>query len=282
MNLIGLTMHKGIIGSGSVVSVEGRTLVPDGKGAELLGRLRAGTTYILEITSGTQEGSIQEITDWGDEGISTPDDLAKAGVQAGDKWSLRKAATLNSVIDPRLPGLKLTTLEEEGDVVFVPSGSSFGEFKRHVLVRIDDWTGWIDRESARPSGNAPLVYPDGLIVLRKGAETVNLPMVGEIKTGPTSTVVRKGLNLVAVPGPTAGCLREVGLENDLLRADSEQEADTVWVSRGDGMGVFARYWINREGKWMEGAGKEAKGRVPVGSAVLIERKGGTTSFRLGD
>lgn len=105
MNLIGLMMHKGIIGTGIVASVKGKELLPDEEGAGVLAKLGERKTYILEITSGTQEGAIQEITRWEKGRLFTPDDLEKAGVKAEDTWALRKAATLNTAFGSSLARL---------------------------------------------------------------------------------------------------------------------------------------------------------------------------------
>lgn len=167
--------------------------------------------------------------------------------------------------------------------MLVPSGTSFGEFKRHVLLEAEGWVGWMDLESGKPSGDTPLVYPDGVMIQRLAQGEVFLPVHGEVKTGPTRSVVKKGMNLVATPDPGKRFLQDLGLENDLLRADVPWEADTVWIPHEAGMGLFTQYWIDKEGKWQNAGNSEpAEGKVPVGSAVMIERKGDTASFCLGD
>jgi hypothetical protein len=140
----------------------------------------------------------------------------------------------------------------------------------------------VDATTFQPVGDLPLVYPDGLIVHRKGKTAVKITTVGEVKTGPTRSVVKPGLNLVATPYPACSDLQSLNLENDLQKGDSSVGADKVWLTDGIS-GGFSTYYLTPANQWINaGNGEPVTGKIPVGSAILIERKGPEALFCLGD
>ncbi len=287
MNLVGLRLHHNAIAQGHIGSIGkdfAELAILDGTSrvkSEL--PLTVGETYILEIASGDKTGVIQEITRWQGVRLTLSDDLAAAGVKAGDRFSLRPAATLNSVFDLRFAGLLAGPDPDTADNVLIPQGTTLGDFRRCFILRLPDGsTGWVDAATLQPVGDMPLVYPDGLIVHRKGGTAVRIITTGEIKTGPTRSVVKPGLNLVATPYPACSDLQSLGLENDLQKSDRPEEADKVWLADGP-FGNFSTYYLTTDNQWISASdGKAAAGRIPVGSAILIERKGAEALFCLGD
>lgn len=287
MNLVGLRLHHNIVTQGRI-AVVGKDFaelsVLDGANkvkSEL--PLAAGKTYILEITSGDKAGVIQEVTRWQGIRLVLSDDLAAAGVKAGDTFSLRPAATLNSVFDLRFAGLLAGSDPATADNVLIPQGATLGDFRRCFILRLPDGTtAWVDAATREPVGEVPLVYADGLIVDRKGDRPVRINHCGEVKTGPTRSVVKPGLNLVATPYPSRSDLQSLGLENDLQKGTNPENADKVWVADGIS-GGFSTYYLNTDNQWMNaGNGEAVTGKIPVGSAILIERKGADALFCLGD
>lgn len=287
MNLVGLRLHHSVITTGYLGPI-GKNFVDlstsHGGGAVLSELpLTAGKTYVLEITSGDKAGVIQEITRWQGARLTLPDDLGAAGVKSGDRFSLRPAATLNSVFDLRFSGLLAGSNPATADIVLIPQGATLADFRRCFILRLPDrTTRWVDAVTLQAVGDLPLVYADGLIVHRKGTTAVKVTTSGEIKTGPTRSVVKPGLNLVATPSPTRSDLQSLGLENDLQKSDHSQEADKVWIAAGP-HGSFSTYYLTKENQWISASdGTPVTGRIPVGSAILIERKGAEALFCLGD
>ena len=281
MNIIGLRLHHSTIALGTIASIGSGYVELTNSDAPVI--LTQGTTYILEITSGAKAGVIQEITHWQGLRLTVPDDISAAGVKPGDNYSLRKAATLNSVFDPRSTGLTKGANPSIADNVLIPQGASFGEFQRCFIKLLPDGAAaWLDASTLKPVGDLPLVYPDGLIVHRKNSADAVMTFYGEVKSGLTRSVVKRGLNLVASPFPAGGFLQDLGLANDLKKSDSPLKADKVWVSAGS-FGQFNTYFIAADGQWMSASnGKVLTEKIPVGSAVLIERRGPQALFSLGD
>lgn len=287
MNLVGIRLHHSVVTQGHVGSIGtdfAELSVLDGSDkvkSEL--PLTVGKTYILEITSGDKAGVIQEITRWQGVRLTLSDDLAAAGIKAGDKFSLRPAATLNSVFDLRFAGLLSGESSDTADYVMIPQGTTLGDFRRCFILRLPDGSsGWVDAATLEPVGDEPLVYPDGLIVQRRGKTAVQITQSGEVKTGPTRSVVKPGLNLIATPYPACSDLQSLGLGNDLQKGDSSMEADKVWLA--DGLsGQFSTYYLTTDNQWISASnGEPVTGKIPVGSAILIERRGPAALFCLGD
>ena len=287
MNLIGLRLHQSTIATGIIASIGSdfaELTCPDRSGSgPATPALIPGTTYVLEITSGAKVGVIQEITRWQALRFTLSDDLAAAGVKPGDHFSLRKVATLNSVFDPRTTTLQKGESPESADTVLIPQGASFGEFRQCFIILLPDGTtGWLDAATGEPVGDLPLVYPDGLIVQCKAPSDVVMTFSGEVKTGPTRSVVKPGLNLVASPFPSGAFLQDLGLADDLQKSDDPSEADRVWIAAGLS-GQFNTYFLSAAGHWISTTdGEILAQKTPVGSAILIERIGPQALFCLGD
>lgn len=287
MNLIGLRLHQPSKASGKINAIGADyaelASANEDKTGPLKLTLSEGRTYVLEITSGDKAGAIQEITQWQGLRLKLAEDLAGAGVKVGDSFNLRQAATLNSVFDPRSTRLQNGESPATADRVFIPQGSSFGQFRACFILRTPETPAlWADAATRKPVGDLPLVYPDGLIVQIHGAQPVALVFSGEVKPGPTRSLVKPGLNLIATPYPGSDHLQGLGLDNDLTKNDNPKLADHVWVA-DDSNGAFAIYFLNQSGHWAAASNRrEAAAKIPVGSAILVDRKGPAALFCLGD
>ena len=94
-NAFGITLHPPAVAKGSIDTVNGTVLTDsDTTFSPVSGRL-----YVLEITSGTLNGAIQEVPAASISGntITTPDNLGTLGLQVGATYSLRLAPTLEEV-----------------------------------------------------------------------------------------------------------------------------------------------------------------------------------------
>lgn len=287
MNVIGLSLHHGAFVSGTIGSIgkDFAELVGTGTDAKGVDRLRLvqGKTYIFEIVGGQKAGVIQEITAWQGHRLTLPDDLAAAGVKPGDPFSIRQAATLNSIFDPRFTPLKKGADPATADLVMIPQGTSFGDFRHCFIAALPGGTAaWLDAATFEPVGDLPLVYPDGLVVRCQGPQDLQISFGGEIKPGPTRSVVKPGLNLIASPSPAGGFLQDLGLADDLRKSDDFMDADKVWLADGP-YGHFITYFLTAGGQWVNASnGEDVTKKIPVGSAMLIERKGPEALFCLGD
>ena len=177
--------------------------------------------------------------------MATTPDLAGAGVKVGDHFNLRQCATLDSVFDPRLIRLKQGEDPNTADCVLIPQGAAFGDFRECFILRTPEIPArWVDAATLKPVGDLPLVYPDGLVVRITGTNSVDMAFSGEVKPGPTRSVVKPGLNLVAPPYPGCDQLQGLGLENDLATSDDPMAADQVWIAEANGSGGLTTYFLD--------------------------------------
>ncbi len=287
MNLIGLRLHQTVMASGAIGGIGADFAELGGLNDDQADKLRLamieGKTYVLEITSGAKAGVIQEVTQWQGLRLMLADDLAGAGVKTGDKFNLRQCATLNSVFDPRSTRLQAGEGPGTADAVLIPQGAAFGDFRACFILRAPGIPAlWVDAATLKPVGDLPLVYPDGLVVRITGLNPVDMVFSGEVKGGPTRCVIKPGLNLLATPYPGCDHLQGLGLENDLSKSDNPMQADQVWVAEASGGGAFTIYFLDMAGHWINAnSGEEVAGKIPTGSAVLVDRKGPAALFCLG-
>lgn len=230
-NVPGLSLQTPTLAAGAFSAVSG-TLLTDATAsfAPTSGRL-----YVLEITSGTLVGTIQEVPAASITAttLTTTDDLQVAGLQVGDKYKLRVAPTLEEIFGTTslANGGVLDSALSVGasDVIWVPNGS--GGFDKYYL-----------RTSGAPpvgtfrstpanvnTPNVPVVYADGMFIEKKAATPATLTVSGEVKTQGTNSTITFGYNLVNIVAPVGLNLLNAGLEDNLFPALSVGSADEVWV-----------------------------------------------------
>ena len=82
---------------------------------------------------------------------------------------------------------------------------------------------------------------------------------------------------------SVACLQDLGLENDLTKSDDPTKSDQVWIASDAPFGAFTLYHLDEAGHWINATDGEAvAGRIPVGSAIVVDRKGSAALFCLGD
>jgi hypothetical protein len=288
-NVAGLTLQNPAVASGNFETVAGTTLTDTGVTfAPVAGRL-----YVLEITSGTLAGSIQEVPAASISGntITTPQNLQTSGLVVGDTYSLRVAPTLEEIfttIPLGQPGGVLASALSVGssDVIWLPTGT--GGFDKYYLR-----TGGTPAVSAFRSTpanvntpNVPVVYVDGILIEKKDGTAATLTVSGEVKTQGSNSTLTFGSNLVSIVAPVGLNLFNAGLEDNLDAALSAGSADEVWVQQPNKS--FTKYF-RRSGT---GAGwrvsgttvtltqAEAEAVVLPNSLIIAKKNAGTVPLTL--
>jgi hypothetical protein len=230
-NLVGLSLHPAPLASGTFETVNGTALTDSGVTYAPV----AGRTYVLEITSGTLIGTIQEVLAASISGstITTPSNLQTLGLTTSDTYALRLAPTLEEIFTtvPLASGGVLAAALSAGtaDVVWVPTGTgSYDQYFLHSTTRAFRRVG---TTTATP--NVPLVYADGFLVQKRNTTAASLTVTGNVKTVGTNSVANQGFNLLSVVAPVGLNLFNAGLEDDLTAALSAGTADIVWVQQPD-------------------------------------------------
>jgi hypothetical protein len=278
VNVLGITLHNPTLASGTFSAVAGTTLTAP----NLSLSPTTGRTYILEITSGTLAGVIQEIPAASISGttITTSQNLATLGLAVGNSYNLRLAPTLEEIFTttPLSNGgiLHATINSSTADVVSIPNGA--GGYDRYYL-RSGATPAFRRVATNLAAPNVPVIYVDGILIDKKTTTAASVVATGEVKTTGSNTVVVKGINPVGVVAPVGLNLFNAGLEDDLLATLSPSTADIVWVQQPN---LTFRKFYRRSGAsggWRDlvnpsvnltQAQAEA---VSLSSAVIIERRG---------
>ena len=277
VNVLGITLHNPTLASGTFSVVAATTLTAP----NLSLSPTTGRTYILEITSGSLAGVIQEIPAASISGttITTSQNLASLGLAAGNSYNLRLAPTLEEIFTttPLSNGgiLHATINPSTADVVSIPNGA--GRYDRYYL-RSGTTPAFRSVATNLAAPNIPVIYVDGILIEKKNTTAASVVTTGAIKATGSSTVVVKGINPVSVVAPAGLNLYNAGLEDDLLATLSPSTADIVWVQQSN---LTFRKFYRRSGAsggWREltspsvnltQAQAEA---VTFSGAIIIERK----------
>jgi hypothetical protein len=230
-NAPGLTLQTPSLGSGALSAIDGALLTDaNATFAPISGRL-----YVLEITSGTLIGTIQEVpaASITANTLTTTDDLQASGLQVGDTYNLRVAPTLEEIFGTTslANGGVLDSALSVGssDVIWVPNGS--GGFAKYYLRT--SGTPPVGAFRSTPANvntpNVPVVYADGILIEKKSSTPATLTVTGEVKTNGTNSTITFGFNLVNIVAPVGLNLFNAGLDDDLFPALSANAADEVWI-----------------------------------------------------
>ena len=275
-NLIGLTLHQPIAVTGAFETVSGTTLTDSDVNFDTA--LTAGTTYILEIIDAADtslNGTIQEVTDWSGNTITTPQNLVTDGLAVGDKYQLRAAKTISDIFGAtNIAGLQPTDefKSDEADVVFVPNGAGFDKY---FYSNLTGATGWF-KSDFTAADNAPLPYMDAIFVLRRAATDLNLVVTGSVKTIQVTLALGAGaFNYITTVYPVGATLGNSGLEANLTATDEfkADEADVVYMPNGSG-GYNTYFYSDLTGAigWFKSDFTDAT-NVPMQTGIIILRRG---------
>lgn len=281
-NVAGLTLQRSADAAGNFETVTSTTLVDNGVTFAPV----AGRTYIVEITSGAQVGSIFEVLASSISGSTITvttvpaTDLVALGIVAGDTYKLRVAPTLEEVFTttPLANGgtLAASLNIANSDIIWVPNGT--GGFDKYFLktptpATFQRITG---TNTFVPAPNVPLVYVDGIYIEKKTSVAAGLTVSGEVKKVGSNSTIRQGFNVVSLVAPVGLTLRTAGLEDDLTKAINAANSDIVWVQQPNLS--YAKYYFNSNpttGGWRDAVTNvnlPALTDPALGTSILIEKK----------
>jgi hypothetical protein len=268
-NVVGLRLQGATVASGTLETI-GTSSVTDNEGS-FASILNAAKTYILEITSGTLSGLTVEATWTSGNVLNTPDNLQQAGIATGTSYNLRPALTLEEIFGTTNSVLTRGFNSASADIIWIPNG--VGGYSRYFLHSTNVWR---DAASNTNTPNVAVVYTDGLLIEKKGSPAT-LTLSGEVKINGSTVPVVTGFNVISTIYPAGVELQNFGLEDDLQAGFNSASADIVWVPNGSG--GYDRYFRHSTGVWRNAeTNVNLPGPVSLGSAILLERKGGATSL----
>lgn len=273
-NLIGLTLHQPVTVSGAFETVSGTSLTDSQ--VNFSSALTTGKTYILEITDANDpalNGTIQEVTEWNGNTLTTPQNLAADGLVAGDKYQIRAASTIADVFGAaNETGLQGGASSGVADNVYLPTASGFDVYYYSTGGFVG--VGWRKvGGGSTDCANQPIFLADGFYVLRRG-DDLDFVVTGAVKVEDTSLAITKEYTRVSGIFPVGSTFASSKLELGLTGGASSGVADNVMVQIP--AGGFDVYYYSTGGfvgvGWRKvGAGNTDQSNVELPSAFIIKR-----------
>ncbi|MDC0088064.1 TIGR02597 family protein [Akkermansiaceae bacterium] len=279
-NLVGLTVHNEIEVLGDFETVSGTTLTDTD--ADFTSSLTAGSTYILEITSGALAGTVQEIVGGASSAtsISTSDNLQVDGLAAGDTYQMRKADTLSSVFgETNDQGLLGGTSSVVADNIYISDGQ--GGFNIYYYSTGGFvGAGWRQVGGGSSDSSDDVVFmTDGFYILKRGSDA-ELVISGAVKLEAVDLAVNTDFTLSSGVYPVGSTLASTGLADSITGGTSSVVADKILIQTDSG--AFDTYYYSTGGfvgiGWRAvGQGNTDVSSFELPSAFVIQR-GGTADF----
>lgn len=273
--LVGFNVLKPVVASGAFTSVSGATL--SDTSVNFTNSLTASKTYILEITTGTAAGTVQEFVTWSNNSITLP--AAVTGAAVGNSYAVRIAPTLQETFPVGfLAGSALATT---ADKVWVPTTP--GTYVKY-WYKTNSPVGWRTtstgtNDTGAVTADVPLISIDGIIIEKKGTAK-DLVLTGEVKKTGSNVLLGQSFNLISINPPSGLTLFTAGLDGDIQGSALPTTADIVLVPAGSG--VYNRYWYKTNAPigWRRTTtGTNDAGAVTVDvtlpASVFIQRKSAT-------
>ena len=296
----GLGMAQLPVQKGILNSVSGKTLT------DLNGNFAnnqysgAGVQYEIEITSSNNAGLVDVISNTtASITLGTMNDLSSM-ISSGNTYLIRPSWTLDTLFGSNVvsgnnqSGIKGGTGNGNADNVQVwnPVAQGFTVYWFKTNGN-QGGSGWRQgTANTVPAGTNGLFIDQGMIVLRRAANTTNVLLVGAVKLGQTvSPVIQQaapGLTFLANVYPAS-----FTLSNSLLFTGNEStglhggtgngNADNaqIWNPAVQG---FAVYWFKTNGNqggsgWRQGTANTidvGQTNISIGSMILLQRRVSTT------
>lgn len=234
-NLVGFNVLKPTLSAGVLTAVSGADITDTN--VDFTAVLPVGKMCVVEITSGTAAGTVQEFNSWNGSTITLPS--AVAGVAVGDKYAVRVVATLQETFPVGF--LAGSVIPGSADKVWVSTGP--GSYAKY-WYKTNAPVGWRTtttgtNDTGAVLNDVPIVDIDGIIVQKLGVAK-DLVISGEVKKTGSNVLLGSGYNLIAINPPVGLTLFTAGLQGDIAGSVIPGSADIVWVPAGGG--AYNKYW----------------------------------------
>lgn len=281
-NLVGVSLHNTVVAAGVLDSSTGSSVTD--AAVNFSTTLAAGQKYILEITNGSGQGTVQLISSWTIDTLTTPEDISGSVVNNVTTYALRKVSTVSDIFGAtNSAGL---TASPDGDfsivdrILILNDGGGFD-----TVYYFNDGAGtegWFDADGLDAS-NKPIIYSDGFYVQRVAGAPLPLVVSGEVKTTETDGVLSSGFNYMSSVAPVSLTLGTSGLENFLSSSPDGDFSlvDNVLIPLPSGAFKTCYYFDDGAGTvgWFDADGLDASGEAMT-SGFLIQNRGVAKPFSI--
>ena len=280
LNYVSVRLHESSTTAGELVSSSGTTLtVQDGVADALM----SGTTYILEITSGTDDvlGLITEISSWdptNDEIVTDADLTLFTGFTGSENFNIRPVSTIASVFGPNNEiGLQASVSFATADQILFFNGAGFDKYFYNPGGGFGQTAGWKDESGSdiNPE-DIEISYSESFIILSQQGDDITIS--GELKVSPTQLPVFNGINYLGTVYPvgdplqtenpdTIASLFGSGNVSGFNESVSIATADQILIPNGAG---FDKYFYNPGGGFGQTEGwKDEDGNDIDPSSIIL-------------
>jgi hypothetical protein len=172
-------------------------------------------TYVLEITSGANEGWWSTVTSSTATTITT-NDAFPGGLASGTTVSVRKHNTVQSFLGENTPGIIPSDGVEGDEIQFLNPDQSVipvAYFPAEVTGGDSDWYNLATSEVA----NDMIILPGTAVYVKtKSNNSLTFASTGEVKTTDTQVDIYPGLNLIAQTAGAGASFNSSGLNAGLI------------------------------------------------------------------
>jgi hypothetical protein len=292
-NLIGIPLQGQALTSGTITALSSNSLTDSQANFSTL----AAGTYLLEITSGSGAGTIQDFNSFSATVLNLVSNLAGNNVAVGDKYRVRQMQTLSGIFGSASTSALKKGTPTTADIVWVSDG--VGGFDRFYISEpappFVPNPAWNKVGGGANPASTPIAYTDAILVQRRGVGDVSFVVTGEVKTDLVVYPVLGGtgagkFNYYSTPFPTSlgsgstvanseTTVESMGLMT-LLKEGSPTTADILWLPQGNGS--YKRYYKssaappfkpNATFDEIGGATGINPANVRMPSAYIIQRRG---------
>lgn len=261
--LVGVTVHNPTVAAGMITAESPNSITTTG--VDFTALLTTGKTYVLELPG----GAIQEITGWTATTLTTPQDITSFVTPNTTTYKLRPASTVGQLFGPaNESGLQGTPDGDSAtaDQIFIPNGAGF------KVVFYDNNDGWVDT-SFNSAVDTPIVYTDGILIQRRGADKT-VVFSGEVKTTPTTIVTENQFTYLGSIYPAGSTLASSGLSSFVQRTPDgdSNNADLVYITKLGG-GYDIVFFDETDG-WVDTNFNSVADKT-LSSGIIIQRRAGT-------
>jgi hypothetical protein len=172
-------------------------------------------TYVLEITSGANEGWWSTVTSSTASTITT-NDAFPGGLASGTTVSVRKHNTVQSFLGENTPGIIPSDGVEGDEVQLLNPDQTLTPVAYFPAEVTDGDADWYNLATSAIA-NDTIIYPGtGVIIKTKSVSNLTLVSTGEVKTTDTQVDVYPGLNVIAQTAAAGASLNASGINTNLI------------------------------------------------------------------
>jgi len=268
--LLALLVHQSTKAAGSFDIISGTTLT-DIHG-DFTTALSDSTPYLVELRGGMMDGMVLDVVSFTAHTLTVAETLPAASDIA---YHVRAVPRLSEIIHPLQPLAVDDFNPDNGDLILIPSGA--GQFDQYYSSSRVNHMGYFNAATGRPED--PLLrYTKAFFYLRRGAESINFVVSGEVKMESTLLSVTDTFNYLGTVNPS---IKLGGISLELsLKPGTADTADIIWLQ--DAAGDFKRYFYSdgtppltvgwRLVNAPAGDENAEQGEEPIMAGMIIQRR----------